>query len=293
MSARTIAAWILVVGIALIGFYWYPTSWSASAFIVVFYPALSASLLAISLTVLLIDRANEQRDQRQLKKRLIWEMGSSDQGFANRAAKELRDAGWLFDGSLKGVDFTLANLERAQLDNACLEGAVLAGANLQLASLDAADLRHANLEGAIAEKLKARKAKLTGAKLHKAILSHANLEEIEADNGTDLMGSSLMRASLRGANLKGAQLEECDLLEADLTGSDLAGANLLRANIAGALLDDVNLERADLSELQGWEDVKSFQRAKISGVRNAPAGFREWAVEKGAMEIAAQPGAHQ
>jgi uncharacterized protein YjbI with pentapeptide repeats len=103
--------------------------------------------------------------------------------------------------------------------------------------------------------------------------------------GIDLLGASLAQASLRGANLQGALLEECNLAEADLTGSNFTGAKLLRVNIKGATLDDVILERADLSELNGWEAIRSLTGAKISGVRNAPDGFREWAVAHGALEL--------
>lgn len=286
MSARTIAKWILVIGIAVLGFYWYPSGWFGGTFIISLYDALAASLLAISVTVLLIDGANEERDKRQLKKRLIWEMGSADPAFSNRAVKELRDAGWLTDGSLKSVDLTFANLQRAQLGNAYLEGVILAGGNLGWANLEEANLRNSNLEDITGERLIARKAAVEGSVLRKAKLPGAILEEIDSGSGIDMMGASLIRVSLRGAKLKGAQLEECDLFEADLTGSDLTNAQLLRANVAGAILDGVNLERADLSELQGWEDIRSLTGAKISGVRNAPDGFRQWASAHGALDSA-------
>ncbi len=284
MSARGKAKWILVTGIAVLGLYWYPRSWPGSDFINGLYDALSASLLAISVTVLLIDGSNEQRDKRQLKKRLIWEMGSADQAFAIRAVKELRDADWLTDGSLRCADLTLANLQRAQLSNAYLQGVILAGSNLKWAILEEADLQNANLEGVNAENLVARRAKVQGAALRRARLSEAVLEEIDGGDKTDMLGASLIRANLRGAKLSGAQLEECDFIRADLTGSDLSGSNLLRADIAEAVLDNVNLERADLSELEGWESVRSIERARISGVRNAPNGFRQWAVAHGALD---------
>jgi uncharacterized protein YjbI with pentapeptide repeats len=284
MSARKIARWVLGAGVVCLAFYWYPASWLGHDFITALYDAMAASLIAISLTVLLIDNANEQRDTRQLKKRLLWEMGSSDQAFAIRAAKELRDAKWLFDGSLKAVDLTLANLQRAQLAGAFLEEVILVKANLSWANLEAANLQRANLEDITAERLNARKAQIQGAILRGAKLPNAVLEEIDGASGVDLLGASLIRASLRGANLKGAQLEECDFFEADMTGIDLTSATLLRANVAGAILTNANLERADLSELEGWSSIRSIEGARISGVRNAPDGFRAWAVEHGAVD---------
>src|SRR6266508_297747 len=115
MTARVAARWLLLVGMVGLGLYWYPSSWPVSTFVHDIYANAATSLLSISLTVLLIDRLYEQRDRAQLKKRLIWEMGSQDQALAVRAVKELRDAGWLTDGSLEGVDLTLANLAQAQL----------------------------------------------------------------------------------------------------------------------------------------------------------------------------------
>jgi Pentapeptide repeats (8 copies) len=284
MSARSIAKCILVAGIATLGFYWYPKAWPGDVFLNDFYDALSASLLAISITVLLIDGANEERDKRQLKKRLIWEMGSMDQAFAIRAVREIQDAGWLTDGSLRSANLTLANLQQAQLGNACLEGVVLASSNLKSAFLEEADLQNANLKDATAESLIARRAKIQGAVLQRTKLRDAVLEEINGGDRTDMMGASLIRANLRGAKLSGARLEGCDFIKADLTGSDLSGANLLRADMTEAILDRANLERADISELQGWESVTSIAGARILGVRNAPEGFRQWAVAHGALD---------
>ncbi len=288
MSARRIAEWLLALGFATLGLYWYPQSWSGHAFIASLYDALAASLIAISITVLLIDHANEQRDRRQLKKRLIWEMGSSDQAFAIRAVKELRDAGWLTDGSLEGVDLTLANLAKAQLPNARLKGVVLSQSDLNATNLEGADLRNAHLEGAVAGGVNVRKAQIGGANLREARLHNANLEEIDsAEAPVDMLNAKLVQASLRGARLRNARLEECDFLQADFTGCDLSEAVLLRANMKGAVMNEVILERADLSELQNWEEIASFRNAKIGGIRNAPAGFREWAVTQGALEAMA------
>ncbi|WP_226873673.1 pentapeptide repeat-containing protein [Microbispora sitophila] len=275
---------MLLVGVACLALEWYPETWPLSDFVGDLYANAATSLLSISATVLLIDRANEQRDRVQLKKRLIWEMGSSDKALAIRAVKEMRDEGWLTDGSLRDADLTGANLERAQLDGASLEGAIFSGSNLKWARLERADLRRAILEGATAERVNLRNARLTGVSLRSARLPSAILEGIDGGGEIDMMGASLIRASLRGAKLGSAQLEECDFFEADLSGADLSGAQLLRAIVTGAILDEVNLERADLSELQGWKEIKSLREARISGIRNAPEGFREWAVEQGAID---------
>ena len=288
MSARKIACWVLLIGVISLGLYWYPKDWWASAFIAGLYDALAAGLIAISLTVLLIDNANEQRGARQLKKRLTWEMGSNDQAFAIRAAKEMRDTGWLTDGSLADADLTLANLEGAQLPGAVLKGAIFTQANLNSANLEDADLRSASLHQVVAGKVNLRRARLGGARFLNAKLHEAILDEVvgaDGETGVDMLNSKLAGAKLRNATHRNARLEDCDFLGADFTGCDLTGSLLLRANMRSAILNDVILERADLSELKNWEAITEFRNARIGGVRNAPAGFREWAVANGALEV--------
>ena len=287
MSARGIAWCLFLIGLLIVALYWYPSHWVAYAFIYSYYGALSASLIAIALTVLLIDHANEQRDNKRLEERLIRELGSADKGFAVRAAKELRESGSLTDGSLEGEDLTFANLERAQLSDARLKGVKLPNAILAKANLEQADLRFANLEDLKADGVNLRKARLAGANLRYAKLGNANLEEIEGTEdgkAVDMLGASLIQTSLRRAKLRDARLEGCDFIEADFTESDLTGAALRRAVMTRANLNNVDLDRADLFELRDWDNIASIRGAKIGGVRNPPDGFREWAVSQGAIE---------
>ncbi len=63
------------------------------------------------------------------KKRLIEQMGSKDNETALQAIKELRELGWLEDGTLRGSDLREANLREADLSLANLTGANLCYTN--------------------------------------------------------------------------------------------------------------------------------------------------------------------
>ena len=99
---------------------------------------------------------------------------------------ELRERGWLFDGSLAGVNLSNADLSRVSLD----------GADLSKAALSEANLRRANLHHAVVDE-----ADLSGSDL-----SEADLREATFENA--LLG----RANLRGAVVRDEQLTLAEML---------------------------------------------------------------------------------
>lgn len=151
-----------------------------------FYANISSELASIAITVLIIDNLNRRREVREAKARaeerkrqqeedlklaLLRRLASSVNAEAKRAAEELRDHGWLFDGTCVGANLTKADLKDAYLSRA----------NLEKARLFRADLRGANLY----------KANLAGVKL----------------NGADLRGASMALVDLTDANMPGCNLE--------------------------------------------------------------------------------------
>lgn len=111
---------------------------------------------------------------------------------ALQAVKELRDKGWLTDGSLRGV----------ALCKACLQGANLEDADLCCVGLHQANLEWANLSN----------ANLQAAKLSLCNLSGSNMENAKLDN------ADFYKANLRGVqNLTDEQL---------LKASRLCGATM-------------------------------------------------------------------
>jgi hypothetical protein len=143
------------------------------------------------------------------------------------------------------------------------------------------------------QELNADKVPLVGIDASSAFLQGIHLEH------ANLLRADLSAADLRSSTLRGADLTFADLHSANLRGSglqnvNLAGANLvdsdlLGSDLAGAKLDGADLSSADLrnANLQGaaWQHIAAIRSANIAGVRNAPAGFRDWALKNGAIEV--------
>jgi hypothetical protein len=120
-------------------------------------------------------------------------------------------------------------------------------------------------------------------------LEHANL--LRADlSAADLRGSALGSAHLEYANLHFANFRGSNLERAVLSSANMSDADLVGTNLDGAKLDGVDLSSADLrnADLQSvaWQQIAAIKSANIAGVKNAPAGFREWALKNGAIENA-------
>lgn len=130
-----------------------------------------------------------------------------------------------------------------------LVGASLIGVNFSDTSLSSSDLSEANLES----------ADLTDAYLDNTQLVDANLSL------ANLTEAYLKFTNFEGARLTGANLTDAEFLEVNLTDADLSGANL--------------------SGITGWDTHLGIVNCNITGVLNAPEGFREWALENGAIEM--------
>jgi uncharacterized protein YjbI with pentapeptide repeats len=137
-------------------------------------------------------------EERKLQADLVLRMGSTDNATALNAVRELRNRGWLENGSLRGKVFTKANLQGVDLTRADLQGSKLNWANLKEADLTYANLQGADLGGTHFEKASddaARAATFWDANLRDAILRQATL-----------FGVNFGRADLRGAKLNDAKL---------------------------------------------------------------------------------------
>jgi uncharacterized protein YjbI with pentapeptide repeats len=194
--------------------------------------------------------------------------------------------------SLAGTDISLACLPELHLENAELEGAVLTRADLPNAVLSRANLAGADLTGA-----KLPRANLVGADLTRANLTGANLWRANLTGarlawadlvGADLTGANLRRVDFADANLCRAVLVDVDLAEADLIRAVLVAADLTDANLPGAQLSFASfagayLCNANLMGIEEWQDIKSLERTNIYGIKNAPEGFTDRAMKRGAV----------
>lgn len=184
--------------------------------------------VSVVITVFVIDRIYERRDEerqtRELKRRLVREAGSRSNDIAIAAIEHLHANDWL-----AGPEGWLRN---ARLDYAEWQNTNLRGANLELAWL-----WRANLHG----------ADLFGANLKGAYLSSANLQ-------TDLRFVKLQEAIMSFANLQGSRLTHANLKGADMENAYIQNADLRGADLQGALLTNTMLEEATLSTRAGNDD---------------------------------------
>ncbi|MGO9438619.1 MAG: pentapeptide repeat-containing protein [Terracidiphilus sp.] len=129
---------------------------------------------------------------------------------------------------------------------------------------------------------------LQGIQLRNANLLRSNLSSADLRN-SDLSHCNFSLANLGSANFRGAHIDRANFTQADLRNADLNGSSLEAADLTGALLDNADLRSADLTDIR-WQNLKSIAMANIAGVRNAPAGFVEWAMKNGAIN---QPNADE
>jgi uncharacterized protein YjbI with pentapeptide repeats len=115
-----------------------------------------------------------------------------------------------------------------------------------------------------------RKLDLSGAKAADAYWADCDL------TGTDLYNADLTGASLRRSTLEYAQFRNASLVDAVLSDANLTNANFKEAN----------LRNADLSGVKGWNKITDIKDANVFDVRNAPYGFEEWAMSRGALAVA-------
>jgi hypothetical protein len=145
---------------------------------------------------------------------LLHRLYSDEDDKIDAALSELEEWGWLYDGSLRGIDLRAVVLPGVELIEADLEEAWLAQSDF-----------------------------------HEADLSDAFLAETDFTQA-NLQGANLEGASLYEATLYDADIQDADLREADLRVANLTFANLSGAKLAGAYLEDAFLRGATIDELQ-------------------------------------------
>lgn len=128
---------------------------------------------------------------------------------------------------------------------------------------------------------------LQGVRLHGANLLRCDLSAADL-RMSDFSGANLENAELSSANFREANLKGAMLRDADLAGADLNGADFSQTELSGLNLEDADLRHADLAGIR-YEKLKSVKGANIAGVRNAPAGFAQWAIARGAIIRETEP----
>jgi hypothetical protein len=182
------------------------------------FQGVSTEMIGAAVTTIffafIVGAVQEQQAQSQLKKDLIGQLGSTINSEAVRASEELRDEGWLRDGSLREADLSFADLSGAILFYADLRDATLFSITLKAVDLSGANLSRANLQAADLDSANLEAADLQEAYLETANLHGANLLE------ADLRGANLTHANLEGAALTGTQFDEATILPDESTWTE-------------------------------------------------------------------------
>jgi len=230
---------------------------SLRQFLIDVWANFGTEFVSIIITVFIIEGLIRWRDnQQRLRMRLVQQLSSQDHEFAVEAVKDLREHGWLEDGTLERINLVKAELQGVDLHNANLQGAALTGADLQ-----AADLSKGNL----------RRVHMKEADLQRAILTSADLQ------GGRLSGTDFRGAYMRGTLLQSARLKDVDLQQADLSDANLQAADLINANLQNAKLLNVNLRAASL-EGANLQDA-DLSGANLEGVTLPDGSFWQAGIE--------------
>jgi hypothetical protein len=143
---------------------------------------------------------------------------------------------------------------------------------LQELNADGVPLVGVDVSSAFLQGLTLERANLLRADFSAADLRHSDLKS------ADFTDANLHFANFRESNLENASFQSADMTNADLWGCDLAGAKLDDADISGA-----DLRFAELRNIQ-WKQLKKVAGANITGAKDVPEGFVEWALKNGAVQ---------
>jgi uncharacterized protein YjbI with pentapeptide repeats len=192
-------------------------------------------------------------------------------------------------GFLSQINFTGANLQRADLFAAFIQDTKLINADLSQADLRNAmfnrvDLSGANLSGALIQGAGGYTGvPLTSAQLYStaSYQSHDLHGTFLADSdfgGADFSNQNLTGAAIGNSNLNGASFRQANLNGAALgysyyfgalpsmaVGADFSGANLTQANFVGSDLTGANLSGAQIRDA----DFSKFADTGIGGITPA------------------------
>ena len=210
----------LILGFIGVAYYIFGTNIGNEDF-QTFYERIHIELIGISITILMLGNAEKINLVNAEKHRLILQMGSPDNGFAREAVRQIKQRGWLYDGTIRNAHLVEANLIKANMDYANLENAWLI-----LAKLNGARLISANLKN----------AQLASAKLNEAMIFDANLEQADLRDThfekAMLFDSNLSQANLHNAHLQGALYNKNTIWPIDfdpkLSGATLVGIEEIR-----------------------------------------------------------------
>lgn len=259
----------LALGILLLLLHKYPDNWCFSLFIKEIYANLSCELISIAVTILLINYLYEKREESSNKRRLIRELGSEDKGFTSRALKEIKELGYLADGTLNGADLSSANLEGLDFS-----GAVLKNVNFSMARLNNSIFREVILEGVILNGAEARQCifersvfsnvTLKSSNLYSAIFIGAQISNV------DFLSAKLEQAEFIDAKIENSKFEDSVVRLANFVRAEISGTNFSMADFNGMNVRNAKFVRCDMHNVIGWENMIDASSAEFLACNKIP-----------------------
>lgn len=176
---------LIILALAIVGFGYFNQHGSAINWTNIFgdfYANVSSELISIVITVLVLERLNARRQDKQELTRLKALLKSNESVVTKIAIAELRARRWLEDGSLSRINLISSNIMEASLERSEFKDSFFANANCQetnffRANLEGVDFLQANLRGAFLVFTNLKDADLSYANLEGAFLANSNLED--------------------------------------------------------------------------------------------------------------------
>ena len=195
---------------------------------------------------------------------------------------------------LSGMDLSGLDFSRADLTEAVLKQTNLSQANLFEVDFSSADLTEADLSDAILDEAYFSNAIMKGARLTGLSLTRTELAGLDL-SGADFSGvegrwadfseSNLEKAVFTGCKLPQADFSDCNLTDADFSGSQLQSAQFYQVQA-----QRINLESADVTELQASEKA-DFTGANCRNIQGKGSIWEESILEEADLSGALLEGA--
>ena len=179
-----------------------------------------AALISFAVLIIVTPAKNAETLNSQIQL-----MRSRIDTIAITATEQLRASGALYDGSLRGIDISLANLEGANLEKADLQDS-----NLELVYFVDSILAGANLSNVWARGSNFSGANLMDANIESARLIYGRFQGTRLNN-VNAIGTGFLNSDLSNADFSGADLRNAVFLSANLDGANLTNAYLLDAEL--------------------------------------------------------------
>jgi uncharacterized protein YjbI with pentapeptide repeats len=220
------------------------------------------------------DKEMEEIDEPPMTRESVQDAAKNQDSLAGKNLSKLD----LSDMDLSGLDFT-----DADLSDTILKRANLSKANLFEADLSGVDMTEANLSDAVLDEANLSKAVLTGTKLTGLSLNETDLSGLDLVKA-DFSGSEGRWADFSEANLEGAIFRRCKLPQADFSAcnlkeADFSGSELQSAQLYQVQALKINLESADISELQASEEA-DFTEANCRNAKGKGSIWEESILDK-------------